>query len=153
MVGAAAMLGGVTRMTISITVLAMEGAAALQLIVPLMLAVFVSKARAALQTHQSCCQQPVSGSRPTHFLNYCVSANQSVMDSRNHWWPAVSPQMVGDAITPSLYDVHIKIRGAPVLVRHLTPNHLTLGKTTGPIMSQMMYTVEQWNQHCFSSTC
>ena len=44
-VGAAAMLGGVTRMTISITVLAMEGTAALQLIVPLMLAVFVAKAR------------------------------------------------------------------------------------------------------------
>ena len=44
-VGAAAMLGGVTRMTISITVLAMEGTAALQLIVPLMLAVSVAKAR------------------------------------------------------------------------------------------------------------
>ena len=62
------MLGGVTRMTISITVLAMEGTAALQLIVPLMFAVFVAK-------------------------------------------------MVGDSLTPSVYDVHIKIRGAPVLVR------------------------------------
>lgn len=61
------MLGGVTRMTISITVLAMEGTAALQLIVPLMFAVFVAK-------------------------------------------------MVGDSLTPSIYDVHIKIRGAPVLV-------------------------------------
>ena len=61
------MLGGVTRMTISITVLAMEGTAALQLIVPLMFAVFVAK-------------------------------------------------MVGDSLTPSVYDVHIKIRGAPVLV-------------------------------------
>lgn len=39
------MLGGVTRMTISITVLTMEGTDALQLIVPLMLAVFVAKAR------------------------------------------------------------------------------------------------------------
>jgi chloride channel 7 len=64
------MLGGVTRMTISITVLAMEGTAALQLIVPLMLAVFVAK-------------------------------------------------MVGDSLTLSIYDVHIKIRGAPVLVRAL----------------------------------
>lgn len=27
--------------------------------------------------------------------------------------------MVGDALTPSVYDVHIKIRGAPVLVRRL----------------------------------
>lgn len=71
-VGAAAMLGGVTRMTISITVLAMEGTAALQLIVPLMLAVFVAK-------------------------------------------------MVGDALTPSIYDVHIKIRGAPVLVSQRSP--------------------------------
>lgn len=61
------MLGGVTRMTISITVLVMEGTAAMQLIVPLMFAVFVAK-------------------------------------------------MVGDSLTPSIYDVHIKIRGAPVLV-------------------------------------
>ena len=66
-VGAAAMLGGVTRMTISITVLVMEGSGALQLTGPLMVAVFVAK-------------------------------------------------MVGDALTPSIYDVHIKIRGAPVLV-------------------------------------
>ena len=61
------MLGGVTRMTISITVLVMEGSGALQLTGPLMVAVFVAK-------------------------------------------------MVGDALTPSIYDVHIKIRGAPVLV-------------------------------------
>ncbi|CAL5218914.1 g660 [Coccomyxa viridis] len=66
-VGAAAMLGGVTRMTISITVLVMEGSGALQLTGPLMVAVFVAK-------------------------------------------------MVGDALTPSIYDVHIKIRGAPVLM-------------------------------------
>jgi chloride channel 7 len=54
-------------MTISITVLVMEGCGALQLTGPLMVAVFVAK-------------------------------------------------MVGDALTPSIYDVHIKIRGAPVLV-------------------------------------
>ena len=54
-------------MTISITVLVMEGSGALQLTGPLMVAVFVAK-------------------------------------------------MVGDALTPSVYDVHIKIRGAPVLV-------------------------------------
>ena len=54
-------------MTISITVLVMEGSGALQLTGPLMVAVFVAK-------------------------------------------------MVGDALTPSIYDVHIKIRGAPVLV-------------------------------------
>ena len=56
-------------MTISITVLVMEGSGALQLTGPLMVAVFVAK-------------------------------------------------MVGDALTPSVYDVHIKIRGAPVLVSH-----------------------------------
>ena len=44
-VGATAMLGGVTRMTISITVLAMEGTGALQLIVPLMLAALLAKVR------------------------------------------------------------------------------------------------------------
>ncbi|KAK9843640.1 hypothetical protein WJX81_000756 [Elliptochloris bilobata] len=65
-VGAAALLGGVTRMTISITVLAMEGTGALQLIVPLMLAALLAK-------------------------------------------------VVGDALSPSIYDVQIKIRGAPVL--------------------------------------
>ena len=54
-------------MTFSITVLAMEGTGALQLIIPLMLAVFISK-------------------------------------------------IVGDALTPSIYDVQIKLRGAPVLV-------------------------------------
>ena len=37
------MLGGVTRMTISIVVLAMEGTGALQLIVPLMLAALLAK--------------------------------------------------------------------------------------------------------------
>jgi len=43
-VGAAASLGGATRMTISITVLVMETTGAMQLIVPLMFAVFASKA-------------------------------------------------------------------------------------------------------------
>merc|ERR1712091_790441 len=41
--GAAASLGGATRMTLSITVLVMETTGSLQLIVPLMLVVFVSK--------------------------------------------------------------------------------------------------------------
>ena len=41
--GAAASLGGATRMTLSITVLVMETTGALQLIVPLMLVIFVSK--------------------------------------------------------------------------------------------------------------
>ncbi len=66
--GAAAQLGGVTRMTLSITVLVMEGTGALQLVVPMMLAVFVAK-------------------------------------------------IVGDSVSMGVYDLHIKIRGAPVLVR------------------------------------
>lgn len=66
-VGAAAQLGGVTRMTLSITVLVMEGTGALQLVVPMMLAVFMAK-------------------------------------------------IVGDAVGMGVYDLHIKIRGAPVLV-------------------------------------
>ena len=61
------MLGGVTRMTISITLLAMEGTGSLQLIIPLMLAVFTAK-------------------------------------------------IAGDALTLPIYDIQIKIRGAPVLV-------------------------------------
>ncbi len=65
--GAAAQLGGVTRMTLSITVLVMEGTGALQLVVPMMLAVFVAK-------------------------------------------------IVGDSVSMGVYDLHIKIRGAPVLV-------------------------------------
>lgn len=63
------MLGGVTRMLISITVLAMEGSASLQMIVPLMVAVTLAK-------------------------------------------------VVGDALSLPIYDMQIKIRGAPVLVRN-----------------------------------
>ena len=55
-------------MTLSITVLVMEGTGALQLVVPMMLAVFVAK-------------------------------------------------IVGDSVSMGVYDLHIKIRGAPVLVR------------------------------------
>ena len=66
-IGAAAQLGGVTRMTLSITVLVMEGTGALQLVVPMMLAVFMAK-------------------------------------------------IVGDAVAMGVYDLHIKIRGSPVLV-------------------------------------
>lgn len=54
-------------MTLSITVLVMEGTGALQLVVPMMLAVFMAK-------------------------------------------------IVGDAVGMGVYDLHIKIRGAPVLV-------------------------------------
>lgn len=43
-VGAASMLGGATRMTLSITVLVMETTGALQLIVPLMASIFAAKA-------------------------------------------------------------------------------------------------------------
>lgn len=68
-VGAASMLGGSTRMLISITVLAMEGSGAMQMIVPLMIAVTMAK-------------------------------------------------IVGDCLTLPIYDVQIKIRGAPVLVCH-----------------------------------
>jgi chloride channel 7 len=43
-VGAASMLGGATRMTISITVLVMETTGSMQLIIPLMLTIFFAKA-------------------------------------------------------------------------------------------------------------
>ncbi len=62
-------------MTLSITVLVMEGTGALQLVVPMMLAVFVAK-------------------------------------------------IVGDSVSMGVYDLHIKIRGAPVLVSaFLAPIH------------------------------
>ena len=44
-VGAAAYMGGATRMTLTTTVMVMETTGALQLIVPIMLTVFVAKAR------------------------------------------------------------------------------------------------------------
>lgn len=44
-VGAAAVLGGMSRMTLSITVLVTETTGAYMLIVPIMVAVFFSKAR------------------------------------------------------------------------------------------------------------
>ena len=42
-VGAAAYMGGATRMTLTTTVMVMETTGALQLIVPIMLTVFVAK--------------------------------------------------------------------------------------------------------------
>lgn len=74
-VGAASMLGGATRMLISITVLAMEGSGSLQMIVPLMVAVTMAK-------------------------------------------------IVGDSLTLPIYDMQIKIRGAPVLVRRPSSERL-----------------------------
>ena len=44
-VGAAAYMGGATRMTLTTTVMVMETTGALQLIVPIMLTVFVAKVR------------------------------------------------------------------------------------------------------------
>ena len=44
-------MGGATRMTLTTTVMVMETTGALQLIVPLMLTVFVAKARRRLQPH------------------------------------------------------------------------------------------------------
>lgn len=66
-VGAAACLGGATRMTISICVLVMETTGSLQLIVPIMVTVVIAKA-------------------------------------------------VGDNFGLGIYDTHIQIRGAPLLV-------------------------------------
>ena len=42
-IGAAAFMGGATRMTLTTTVMVMETTGALQLIVPLMITVFVAK--------------------------------------------------------------------------------------------------------------
>jgi chloride channel 7 len=44
-------MGGATRMTLTTTVMVMETTGALQLIVPLMITVFVAKARARTSTH------------------------------------------------------------------------------------------------------
>ncbi|CEF99187.1 Chloride channel, voltage gated [Ostreococcus tauri] len=50
-IGAAANLGGATRMTISITVLVMETTGSMQLIIPLMLTIFTAKAVGDKYTH------------------------------------------------------------------------------------------------------
>ena len=50
--GAVTSLGGATRMTLSITVLVMETTGSLQLIVPLMLVVFVSKTTSIGDKHR-----------------------------------------------------------------------------------------------------
>ena len=47
-IGAAAFMGGATRMTLTTTVMVMETTGAMQLIVPLMITVFVAKARSAI---------------------------------------------------------------------------------------------------------
>ena len=113
-VGAASMLGGVTRMTFSITVLAMEGAGALQIIVPLMLAIFMAKARRLFGVG---CDGPRAGvgrQRGCPRARGARATRHPLPDPDPDLDP---PQVVGDAFGPSIYDVHIKIRGAPVLVR------------------------------------
>ena len=58
-IGAAAFMGGATRMTLTTTVMVMETTGALQLIVPLMITVFVAKAGFPLHAASSCheCQR------------------------------------------------------------------------------------------------
>ena len=68
------MFGGVTRMTLFVPLLVMEGTGSLQLIVPLMITVFAAK-------------------------------------------------MAGDSLTLPMFNIQIKIRGAPVLVRHQAGAH------------------------------
>ena len=68
MIGASAQLSGVTRNILAMSVLTMESTGSLQLIVPIMVAVFAAK-------------------------------------------------MTGDALSLGFYEVQIKIRGAPTLVR------------------------------------
>ncbi|DBA70944.1 TPA: hypothetical protein ACH3X2_011387 [Trebouxia sp. C0005] len=95
-VGAAAQLGGVTRMTLSITVLVMEGTGALQLVVPMMLAVFVAK-------------------------------------------------IVGDSVSMGVYDLHIKIRGAPVLLEAALESHQRMVSdklSVGELMTTQMTALE-----------
>ncbi|KAL3138646.1 hypothetical protein ABBQ32_006406 [Trebouxia sp. C0010 RCD-2024] len=95
-VGAAAQLGGVTRMTLSITVLVMEGTGALQLVVPMMLAVFMAK-------------------------------------------------IVGDAVGMGVYDLHIKIRGAPVLLEAALESHQRMVSdklSVGELMTTQMTALE-----------
>ena len=60
-IGAAAFMGGATRMTLTTTVMVMETTGAMQLIVPLMITVFVAKASpagapAAPHKHEPCCE-------------------------------------------------------------------------------------------------
>ena len=50
-VGAAAYMGGATRMTLTTTVMVMETTGALQLIVPIMITVFVAKVCLARRPH------------------------------------------------------------------------------------------------------
>ena len=50
-VGAAAFMGGATRLTLTATVMVMETTGSLQLIVPLMLTVFVAKVRQPPSVH------------------------------------------------------------------------------------------------------
>ena len=68
-VGAAAFMGGATRMTLTTTVMVMETTGALQLIVPLMLTVFVAKvpshAPHLLQTWRLMVKGWVNGSQCT----------------------------------------------------------------------------------------
>ena len=81
-------------MTLSITVLVMEGTGALQLVVPMMLAVFMAK-------------------------------------------------IVGDAVGMGVYDLHIKIRGAPVLVRLCQQAALLLCRVMAVSMQAITHAFDQ----------
>jgi len=162
------MLGGVTRMTISITVLAMEGTGALQLIVPLMLAALLAKVGPAAPAHPIPLILAVllPKARPRPPLTTCGSLCRScslrcgprsfaaaggLLALRLHvrpgplaaavpasaQWPAsavllarrtrcLRHQVVGDALSPGVYDVQIKTRSAPVLARTRLPAHLSM---------------------------
>ena len=58
-VGAAAYMGGATRMTLTTTVMVMETTGALQLIVPIIITVFVAKVSPKCARYRSCiCARP-----------------------------------------------------------------------------------------------
>ena len=60
-VGAAAFMGGATRLTLTATVMVMETTGALQLIVPIMLTVFVAKVKAVSTLVASAPLRPGTG--------------------------------------------------------------------------------------------
>ena len=74
-VGAAAYMGGATRMTLTTTVMVMETTGALQLIVPIMLAVFVAKARAQLRAEAADASRRLDGAPR---LSCCRSSGESL---------------------------------------------------------------------------